>query len=225
MKSISSELAPRFFPVIQKVFNAPSLFFRTNIEPILRRMKKTFEDEFLRELVIPLTVVCLVLSIFCSVLWTKGMGNRSVSFVSTAYAGKPEVMKIPRRQFGKPHTKTKSDIKPEIVSAISSLIALLVFASLLLVMFWGKSGKSFGVILVSLSAICALATTAGQVAAVFRPNMTAVFLSIVLAAVGLSVYFMKRWIDSSMTDKVSLALLGEFLLVYLVSFTASLPYL
>ena len=225
MKNALSELALLIVPRVQKVRDEMSLFFVATVEPFLRSMRRPFKDEFIRDLVVPLVAVCLGLSVLCSVVWTKGMGNRSVSFVSVAYAGKPEVMKIPRRQIGKSHTKAKSDIKPEIVSAISSLIALLVFAALLLAMFWGKKGKSFGVILVSLSAICALAITAGQVAAVFRPNTTVVFLSIVLAAIGRSAHCMKRWIDPSMRDKVSLALLGEFLLVYVVSFTASLPYL
>ena len=225
MKSISSELAPRFFPVIQKVFNAPSLFFRTNVEPILRRMKKTFEDEFLRELVVPLTVVCLVLSVFCSVLWTKGMGNRSVSFVSTAYAGKPEVMKISPRRHGKLRVTTTAGMKPKIEEAIFSLIALLFFVASLLRMFWGKKKIASGVILVSLSAIGALAITGGQVTAILYPKWTALFLLIVLLSFGRMAYLMNRLIDSSDMNRVSLALLGEFLLVYLVSFTASLPYL
>ncbi len=225
MKSISSELAPRFFPVIQKVLDAPSLFFRANVEPILHKMKKTFEDEFLKELVVPLTVVCLVLSIFCSVLWIKGMGNRSVSFVSMAYAGKPEVMKISPRRHGKFRVTTTAGMKPKIEEAMFSLIALLFFVASLLGMFWGKRGATFGVILVSLSAIGALAITGGQIAAILRPNMTAVFLLFVLLSFGLSAYFMKRWVAPSMVNRVSLALLGESLLVYLVSFTASLPYL
>ena len=220
MKSTVSGLLLR----IQNIIDVPLLFFQGNIQSILGRIKRTLKDEFVRDLFIPLTTVCLVLSVLCSVVWIKGMGNRSVSFVSVAYAGKPELIKIPRHH-GRLHMKAKPDIKPEIVSAISSLIAFLVFASLILAMFWGKRGVSFGIILVSLSAICGLAITAGQVAAVFRPNTTGIFLVIVLSSVGLSAYFIKRLIDSTMMDRVSLALLGECLLVYIMSFTASIPYL
>lgn len=225
MKNALPELALLVVPRIQKVRDELSLFFVATVEPFLRGMRRTFKDEFIRDLVVPLVAVCLGLSVLCSVVWTKGMGNRSVSFVSVAYAGKPEVMKIPRRQHGKLHIKAKQDMKPEIVSVMVSLIAFLIFAALLLAMFWGNKGITFGVILVSLSAICALAVTAGQAAAILRPNMTVVFLLIVLSSFGLSAYSMRRFVDPSMMHKVSLTLLGECLIVYIISFIASFPYL
>ena len=82
MKNALPELALLVVPRVQKVRDELSLFFVATVEPFLCSMRRTFKDEFIMDLVVPLVAVCLGLSVLCSIVWTKGMGNRNVSFVS-----------------------------------------------------------------------------------------------------------------------------------------------